>query len=203
MAKHEDLRVIRTKKMVFTALINLVNTKGFDNLTVQEIADEAMINRATFYAHFKDKQDLFDQSFNTVLSYFDEFKHAEIFLDKNTVSLPALEHTLANIFQNIDNNRELFFLIVDSSMRNKLIENLENLIRDTTTGFLDHLKITQNGHVIPNEFVFSYMTSTFMGTLNWWLKSDEKFDPETLAHFIIQLIENSHLTVLGVKLIQA
>ena len=203
MAKHEDLRVIRTKKMIYTAFVKLVNEYGFDSLTVQQIADEAMINRATFYSHFKDKQDLFDQIFNTLISYFNEFKHAEIFLDKNTVNLPVLEHTLANIFRNIGNNRELFFLIADSSMRNQLIEHLETLVRETTTGFLDNLKITQNDRIIPKEFVFSYMTSTFIGTLNWWLKSDEEFDPESLAHFIIQLIENSHLTVLGVKLIRA
>ncbi len=30
-------------------------------MTVQNIADEAMINRATFYAHYKDKQDLYEK----------------------------------------------------------------------------------------------------------------------------------------------
>ena len=59
MAKKIDLRVKRTNKMIMEAFIHLVEAKGYDNITIQEIADEAMINRATFYSHFKDKQDLY------------------------------------------------------------------------------------------------------------------------------------------------
>ena len=57
MPRAHDLRVIRTRKMIFNAFIKLVKEYGIERLTVQQIADEAMINRATFYAHFKDKQD--------------------------------------------------------------------------------------------------------------------------------------------------
>ena len=39
-------------------------------MTIQDIADEAMINRATFYAHFKDKQHLYDAIFTFTLSAF-------------------------------------------------------------------------------------------------------------------------------------
>ena len=48
MAKKIDLRVKRTNKMIMEAFIHLVEAKGYDNITIQEIADEAMINRATF-----------------------------------------------------------------------------------------------------------------------------------------------------------
>lgn len=62
MMKKVDLRVKRTHKMIIEAFIRLVEERGYDDLTVQEIADEAMINRATFYAHFKNKQDLYDST---------------------------------------------------------------------------------------------------------------------------------------------
>ena len=56
--KKEDLRVIRTKKLIFTAFINLIQEKDYNSITVQDISDRAMINRSTFYSHFKDKQDV-------------------------------------------------------------------------------------------------------------------------------------------------
>ena len=59
--KKEDLRVIRTKKLIFTAFINLIQEKDYNSITVQDISDRAMINRSTFYSHFKDKQDVLDQ----------------------------------------------------------------------------------------------------------------------------------------------
>lgn len=61
--KKEDLRVIRTKKLIFTAFINLIQEKDYNSITVQDISDRAMINRSTFYSHFKDKQDVLDQVF--------------------------------------------------------------------------------------------------------------------------------------------
>lgn len=63
MAKKTDLRVQRTRKMIIEAFFKLVETKGYEAVTIQDIADEAMINRATFYAHFKDKQHLYDAIF--------------------------------------------------------------------------------------------------------------------------------------------
>lgn len=59
--KKVDLRVQRTNKHIMEAFIRLVEHKGYDQVTVQDIADEAMINRATFYAHYKDKQDLYEK----------------------------------------------------------------------------------------------------------------------------------------------
>src|SRR6476660_467523 len=56
----EDLRVRRTRKLLIQALIELTIEKGFAAITVQEIADRAMVNRATFYRHYRDKHDLLE-----------------------------------------------------------------------------------------------------------------------------------------------
>ena len=53
-----DLRVLRTRRMIMLALNELMNERGMDAITVQDIASRAMINRSTFYAHFSDKYDL-------------------------------------------------------------------------------------------------------------------------------------------------
>jgi AcrR family transcriptional regulator len=58
--KREDPRVKRTRKLLNQAFMDLVNEKGFQSLTVQDIADRAQVNRATFYAHFEDKFDMLD-----------------------------------------------------------------------------------------------------------------------------------------------
>src|ERR1700694_4636655 len=53
-----DLRIRRTHKFLQEAMIELIAEKGFDALTVGDIAERAMINRATFYRHYQDKYDL-------------------------------------------------------------------------------------------------------------------------------------------------
>lgn len=61
-AKPTDLRVRRTRKHLIEALYGLMQEKPFQQISVQDITERAMVNRSTFYAHFVDKYDLFAQA---------------------------------------------------------------------------------------------------------------------------------------------
>jgi AcrR family transcriptional regulator len=54
-----DPRVKRTRQLLKQSLADLLSKRPFHELTVQDIADRATLNRVTFYAHFDDKYDLF------------------------------------------------------------------------------------------------------------------------------------------------
>lgn len=56
----EDPRVKRTRKLLLDALVELMAEKSFQSITVQDVAERATVNRATFYAHFEDKFALLD-----------------------------------------------------------------------------------------------------------------------------------------------
>jgi AcrR family transcriptional regulator len=53
-----DPRILRSRRMLMDALVKLLMKKEFDDISVQEIADEATLNRATFYLHYPDKNAL-------------------------------------------------------------------------------------------------------------------------------------------------
>jgi AcrR family transcriptional regulator len=55
---NKDPRVLRSRQMLMEALLRLLNRKEFDDISIQEIADEATLNRATFYLHYPDKNAL-------------------------------------------------------------------------------------------------------------------------------------------------
>jgi len=54
-AEELDPRVRRTRQSIVQAFMKLINQKGFQAISVQDITEQAGINRATFYAHFPDK----------------------------------------------------------------------------------------------------------------------------------------------------
>src|SRR3954464_12204566 len=54
-----DRRISRTRDTLGDALVELIHEKTFDEITVQEVLDRAGVGRSTFYAHYRDKQDLF------------------------------------------------------------------------------------------------------------------------------------------------
>ena len=53
-----DPRVERTQEALSAALMALIEEKGYDAISVQDITERSRLNRATFYLHYKDKQDL-------------------------------------------------------------------------------------------------------------------------------------------------
>jgi AcrR family transcriptional regulator len=64
MAARVDRRVERTKQLIRTAFRSLLDEKSYDTVTVQDIIDRANVGRATFYAHFDNKDELFASGFD-------------------------------------------------------------------------------------------------------------------------------------------
>ena len=58
MEKKKDLRVVKTKNLLYQTLIDLMKDKTFEEIKVSDICSKAMINRSTFYAHYEDKYEL-------------------------------------------------------------------------------------------------------------------------------------------------
>ncbi|RRG03703.1 MAG: TetR/AcrR family transcriptional regulator [Lactobacillus sp.] len=200
MAKKVDLRILRTKKMIFAAFMQLVEEEGFDAVTIQEIADKAMINRTTFYAHFKDKQDLYDQIFTTSMVPFLKILDGET-ISGNQIKLKTVTSLLTRLFTEIKANRQFYMLALDGANAMRLSELLHDLLAQHYAEIFDHLLITHNQKKIPTDFIISYMTSIFIGTVNWWVRADSDFSPEHMAKLVIQLVVNGHLTVLGIEVL--
>lgn len=55
-----DPRVRRTRQMLRDAFVALLATKPFEDISIQDIAEQATVNRATFYAHYVDRTDLLE-----------------------------------------------------------------------------------------------------------------------------------------------
>jgi AcrR family transcriptional regulator len=71
--KQSDPRILRTHKLLQDALIELTAEYGFDAITVGDIAKRATVNRATFYRHYQDKNDLTEQIFQeAIVQFFSE-----------------------------------------------------------------------------------------------------------------------------------
>ena len=90
-----DPRVKRTRSLILTSFESLLAEKGFESISVQDVTDQAEINRATFYAHFADKYALLDYSISQMFM-------AEI--DKRTLNVCSYSP---------DNLRNLILAVVE------------------------------------------------------------------------------------------
>ena len=84
----QDLRVVRTRRMLRDAMIALTIQKGFDTVTINDIVGLAMVNRATFYRHYQDKYDL-------VESYLDDHQVRYAVIFKKITGAWRAQHDLS------------------------------------------------------------------------------------------------------------
>lgn len=85
--KGKDLRVIKTDRNIRNSFIRLLGRKGFNSITVQDILDEALINRTTFYNHYSSKYELGELIAAQLLELFDKVLDARFESDEGGIDL--------------------------------------------------------------------------------------------------------------------
>ena len=71
MTRKTDARIIKTKDKLYSAFLNMLKVRLFEEITVNEICDTAGVRRATFYKHFNDKYDFLTVMTEDLIGKFD------------------------------------------------------------------------------------------------------------------------------------
>lgn len=102
MEKKSDLRVRKTYEALMRAFEELLTKKTFDDITVNELCEMAMIRRPTFYSHFEDKYDFLRFYLNEIQSRIESES------DEVTGSREEyFEHSWRMLMKFVDDHRDL------------------------------------------------------------------------------------------------
>jgi len=186
-----DRRVQRTRLALRDALFELIDEKGYDAVSVDEITRRANLGRATFYLHFKDKDDLLLNEFNAVTA--DRVKVlSEIplsFLKTATENEQDLAGTAAAtplelVFQHAAENADLYRILLRGQSSQRLSQRVREMVKKAVDDIIQHKQKndpTPFELEIPTGLLAAYFSGALLSTIDWWLDQDEKIPPEELA----------------------
>lgn len=180
----EDLRVRRTRVLLQKAFLELTVEKGFSTITVQDIAERAMVNRSTFYRHYLDKYDLLEKYMKEVFDMTAvEIATAERDWKGQAGPPPGLVALLKHIQANAEFYRVMLGPKGDPVFTQQFRLNVENRFRY----LIMTLGTQTENNNSPLDLRVSYISYADIGAVLWWLDNDQPCSPEQLATWLSQL----------------
>lgn len=179
---NQDLRVIRTRKMLREAMITLAIQKGFAVVTVNDIVELAMVNRATFYRHYQDKYDL-------VESYLDEL-YTELNAPPGAAAGPGEPNPrLVKLFEHIRDNAPFYRAMLGPHGYSGFGERIRRLTEATLHARWQASPLAEGRRQMPSSMVLSYLSHASYGALVWWLEGEMSYSPEQMARWLHRLTQ--------------
>src|SRR6185312_16382997 len=167
MPRKPDRRVQRTHQLLEAALLSLIKEKEFDAISVQEIIDRANVGRATFYAHYDNKEDLLESGFDGLLETLREHQRAARIAGVDAgdrffaFSRHLLEHAHAH--------RQIFPAMISQRggafIQHLLRRLLLKVVREDVREMASQRKVGAP----PAEATVQFIAGGLFGLMMWWM----------------------------------
>ena len=183
-----DKRSEKTLDSIYIAFTELINTKDYDDITIQDILNESNIGRSTFYTHFKTKNDLllsisqniFDHVFSHSLQ--EEKSHdfsKDYFFD--------YKHLLTHILYHIRDEKDLIRGVLTSKGNSLFLEGFKANLTKFVNSYYNNYPYDETNN-IPIELKKEILVENFITLIKYWIKDDFNESPEILTEYFISLL---------------
>ncbi|GGG91930.1 TetR/AcrR family transcriptional regulator [Staphylococcus pragensis] len=189
----EDRRIRKTKSAIKKAFIQLLKEKDLDKITVQDISDQADINRGTFYLHYEDKY--------TLLSDMEDEYISEIWSltqfnanSPETIADEFINNTLTKILQHIADNMDFYHTILQLDRKSKLEDKIYFLIKENMQKY-----ISVNNEIdgIPEMYFHSYVAGATISIIKYWVQDEHRISVDELTQHIFKIVYNGPLRIMA------
>jgi AcrR family transcriptional regulator len=173
----KSLRLRRTQKLLREALIELIEKRGFDALTVGEITERAMVSRAAFYRNYQDKYDLVEQIFAEAMQGL-----------SSAVSAPGTDHPPQNwvrFFEHIAEYERLYGALLGRKGSPwfvlKMRAFLADLLKEHARLSLWRPDADQPIYPASDEFIPDLVATMVVEAITWWLEQGRPYTPQEIT----------------------
>ena len=183
-AKKTDPRVLRTRQLLREALIAVILEHGYDAANIQSITERAGLRRATFYLHYRDKEELL---LSMLRETTDDLMQQMESQAGDLLTAEAQYTQELMTFQHVQARADLYRAILSGQGAATI-----------TRGLRDHLaarireKCVRQGRAaslpVPVEVLANYLAAVKLNMIIWWLDQGLPYSPEEMAAMVTRLV---------------
>lgn len=177
-----DLRVRRTHKLLWEALLAEMSERPFAEITVKEICDRAMVHRTTFYKHYEDKCALLEQGMRQM---YDALLAHD---DQRPPSAFSVEHPppyFIRLFEHAAQYQRFYRLVLGGEGMAQFHKLFKAYLVDVVTANPHHTPPDQRHLAMPPELHAYFIAGAALSLLAWWLEHDMPYSAHQMAQFLM------------------
>lgn len=178
-----DPRVRRTRDSLGSALIELIQEKPINDITVQDLLNRAGVGRSTFYLHFRDKDDLLISQLEMFLEFMSTL--LSVRNEKSTRVAPVEE-----MFAHIGDRNKLYRVLSDSGHLKQFFDLAEGYFARGIERRLVECGRLKNLPARELAARSAALSGSLLSLLRWWLDRGEKETPKEMDRLFHQLVWN-------------
>lgn len=183
MNKKDDLRVIKTRKLIYQTLLDLMKEKTFEEIKVSDICSKAMINRSTFYAHYEDKYELLIDFLSNLKEEFARELNESC---KENLSIREYYIRLISLFlDHIDSKRDVYNSIMVNNRSSIMMDILLSVVNDD---ILKRFKENDINLKVPTKVISKFYLGGVINIGMEWLSNSNKYTKEEILDYLELLI---------------
>ncbi len=186
-----DRRIARSKRALRTALIDLIEERGLDGFTVNDLCVRADLNRGTFYNHFRDKDDLLvtlEEEVMDGLRRLGEEINKLTLVDLAKIKVASTPLPIfVEMFEYLHDQSDFLHAVLGPGGDAKFVRRM----RDTLCTDLIMRLLHERYRKDPTPFVGYYVAfyaSAYMGVITRWLEDGMAESSEEMAHIAVRLL---------------
>ena len=188
-----DRRIQRTRQSLRTALLELIKEKGYDSISIEDITERANVGRATFYLHYKDKEDLLLEEFSEMAN-----EKVRVLSEVPFSAWMPLQDDLAKksasplliVFEHIYENSELYYILLKSEKSSRIVERIRKISTEAIVKFMETKAKTEPislHFTVPIEFFAAFFSGALLSIIDWWLEEDMRHTPTEVTSLFQKL----------------
>lgn len=185
MDKKTDLRVEKTYKALYNAFTSLLEEKRFEELTLNELCERAMIRRTTFYTHFADKYEYLSFYMKETSAGFREQLPPELAEDN---SRDYLLYMCRELLRFIDRHGKMVKNVMSSNMFPLLISCLAEQITNDILRALKNPPVDETSADMRVEDIAAFYSGGIVNLLRLYLNREKEIDEEAFLASVERLL---------------
>ena len=174
-----DRRIQKTRQSIMNTFIDLLAEKGFEKITINDIAERANINRGTVYLHYVDKFDLLDKCIET---YVEQLLHHCANSDDTKLDVSAFQ----SVFEYLEKNFTIYKLLLSNEGMGFFRNRLYAIIAQTVT---EVIGVKSENQAFSNGVTTHFLASGFIGVLEWWINNSMPCNVQEITEQLMFLLE--------------